>query len=70
MSHDIEVTSGGVEDLRQLFHEDRRLYARVTAKIRTLADAPDQGKPLRQSLKGMRSLRVGDRRIVYRVDEI
>ena len=45
------------------------IYDRVTAKIRALADNPDHGKPLRRGLKGKRSLRVGDRRIIYSQDD-
>jgi mRNA-degrading endonuclease RelE of RelBE toxin-antitoxin system len=34
--------------------------------LRKLRDRPDAGKPLERVLKGCRSLRVGDGRIVYR----
>ncbi len=42
-----------------------------TAIERKLTSRPEIfGKPLRQSLSGCRSLRVGDYRIVFRIDEM
>jgi mRNA interferase RelE/StbE len=46
---------------------DPQVQRRVRAAVRALADEPLRGKPLQLSLKGLRSWRTGDYRIVYRV---
>jgi len=55
------------EDLAKLSREVRvRLLEMINHKI---AVSPDIfGKPLRLSLRGYRSLRVGDYRIIYRIE--
>lgn len=42
---------------------------RVDSAIRRLGDDPRQGKPLRGELSGKWSLRVGDYRVIYVVNE-
>lgn len=42
---------------------------RVRAALDTLARDPERGKPLQLTLKGLRSWRTGDFRLVYRVVE-
>ncbi len=48
----------------------RTMLSRVRAAIeqRLMVDPVSYGKPLRGSLRGHRRLRVGDWRIVYRID--
>lgn len=41
---------------------------RKAIETRLLPDPVMAGKPLRQSLKGHRKMRVGDYRVIYRVD--
>jgi mRNA-degrading endonuclease RelE of RelBE toxin-antitoxin system len=41
----------------------------VRAAIQTLVEDPERGKPLQLTLKGLRSWRTGDYRIIYRVVE-
>jgi len=45
------------------------LKRRIDSEIRRLQENPYFGKPLHGDLKGKRSLRIGDCRIVYRIDE-
>jgi len=52
--------------IRKLDPEIRR---RVRAALSTLAEEPERGKPLQLTLKGLRSWRTGDYRIIYRVIE-
>lgn len=52
--------------VRQIRKLDPQVRRRVRAAIETLAEEPTRGKPLQLSLKGLRSLRTGDYRIVYR----
>ena len=42
---------------------------RIFAALRTLREDPERGKPLQLTLKGLRSWRTGDYRIVYRLIE-
>ena len=42
---------------------------RILAALRTLREDPERGKPLQLTLKGLRSWRTGDYRIVYRLIE-
>ncbi len=55
------------EDLPRLDESNRQ---RIIKEIGTkLSVAPNQfGRPLREALKGYRRLRVGDYRVIYRVD--
>jgi mRNA interferase RelE/StbE len=46
---------------------DPQVQRRVRAAILALADSPHRGKPLQLTLRGLRSWRTGDYRIVYRV---
>lgn len=53
---------------KRLYRADRRLFDRVDGSLGRLLDQPDLGKPLVGPLEGHRSLRVGQLRIIYRVD--
>ena len=66
MAWTIRFTSSAARALRKLDPEIRR---RVRAALATLREEPERGKPLQLTLKGLRSWRTGDFRIVYRVDE-
>ena len=48
---------------------DPAVRRRLLAALRKLREDPERGKPLLLTLKGLRSLRTGDYRIVYRVIE-
>lgn len=54
------------EDIPKLSSEDRkRVKKSIENKLQTFPDV--FGKPLRRSLKGHRRLRVGDFRVVYKI---
>jgi len=55
------------EDIHKLPKTARKLIKRAIEE-RLALDPVGLGKPLRYSLKGHRRLRVGDYRIVYRID--
>ena len=55
------------EDLPQLSSEWRKKIKRAIEEKLT-AHPEVYGKPLRQSLKGYRKLRVGDYRIIFRIE--
>ena len=48
---------------------DPAVRRRMLAALRKLRADPERGKPLQLALKGLRSWRAGDYRIVYRVIE-
>ena len=48
---------------------DPAVRRRLLAALQKLRGDPERGKPLLLALKGLRSLRTGDYRIVYRVIE-
>lgn len=68
MTYSIEVSQEADSDFGYLLRADRRLAARILAKVESLADSPREGKPLVGNHKGEFSLRVGDYRIVYELD--
>ncbi len=55
--------------VRQIRKLDRSVCARVERACRELAESPERGKPLQLTLRGLRSWRTGDFRIIYRVSE-
>ncbi len=66
MAWTIRFTPSAARALRKLDPELRR---RVRTALVTLREEPERGKPLQLTLKGLRSWRTGDFRIVYRIDE-
>lgn len=54
---------------RQIRKLDRQIRERVQHACAELAENPERGKPLQMSLRGLRSWRTGDFRIIYRVVE-
>ncbi len=64
MKYHIFVTKEFESEFKKL---DKNLRERVISKIRELEYNPELGKPLRYSLKGLRSLRVGKYRIIYKL---
>ena len=48
---------------------DPAVRRRLLAALQKLREDPERGKPLLLTLKGLRSLRTGDYRIVYRIIE-
>ncbi len=66
MAWTLVYTSSAARAIRKL---DPGVRRRVFAALLTLQAEPDRGGPLQLSLKGLRSWRTGDYRIVYRVVE-
>lgn len=48
---------------------DAKLKERITAALEYIGSQPLEGKPLQGELKGTRSFRAGDYRIVYSFDK-
>lgn len=64
----VRLSNQASKDLEKLARSDRQLFERVDAALTRLGEEPTVGKPLQGPLAGLRSLRVGDLRIVYRHD--
>ena len=64
MAWTIRYAANAVQSLRKL---DPQIQRRVKNAIDELAREPERGKPLQLTLKGLRSWRTGDYRIVYRI---
>lgn len=62
----IRYSETAARSIRKLDPQVRR---RVRAALETLSHDPLRGKPLQMDLKGLRSWRTGDYRLVYRVLE-
>ena len=62
---DVRVSRQAAKDPERL---QKPYLAAAAALLRTLGPAPLAGKPLAGDLTGLRSLRVGVHRIVYRFD--
>ncbi len=54
---------------RAIHRLDPQIRVRVRAAIEVLMEDPLRGKPLQLTLRGLRSWRTGDWRIVYRILE-
>jgi len=55
-------------DIDRLYNSDRKLFARIMNKIKSLEKHPREGKLLLGNHAGEFSLRVGNYRIVYEPD--
>ena len=64
MTWTILYAASAARSIRKLDPAARR---RVRLAVEALAEAPDRGKPLHLTLKGLRSWRAGDLRIIYRI---
>jgi mRNA interferase RelE/StbE len=62
----IELSSQAEKQLRKL-KPNRELYHRLQAALDEIASEPDLGKLLGGGFQGVRSLRIGDWRILYEV---
>ena len=60
----LRVPDSVAELLRDMHPESKR---RIRASLQIISGNPDEGKALRDELAGLRSMRVGRFRIVYRV---
>ena len=64
----IVLTKEAEKEYAYLYKADRALFKRIRAALHYIAKDPAQGKPLKFSLKGQRSYRVGMYRIIYTIE--
>lgn len=67
MAWTVRYSASAARAIRKL---DPPLQLRIRAAVEALAEDPDRGKPLQLGLKGLRSWRTGDYRIVYRATAV
>lgn len=60
----LRYAASAARALRKL---DPQVQRRLKAALEELANDPERGKPLQLTLRGLRSWRTGDYRIVYRI---
>ena len=65
----LEFSSKALDFYNKLHFYDRNVFLRIDAALESLKTNPFKGKPLKLSLKGNYSLRVGVYRIVYLVNK-
>jgi mRNA interferase RelE/StbE len=66
VSWTVRYTKSAAKAIRTL---DPQVQSKVSAAIKTLIEDPTRGKPLQLTLRGLRSWRTGDWRIVYRATQ-
>ena len=66
MTWTLVYTTSAARAIKRL---DPAIRRRLLAALGKLREDPERGKPLQLTLKGLRSWRAGDYRIVYRVAE-
>jgi len=66
VKYSLKVTRTFEKDFREF---DNQLKRRIDSAIRNLQTNPRLGKPLKGELSGKWSLRIGDYRIIYIIDE-
>ena len=70
MIYGIELAGEAESDLEKVLKSDRKLFNRILKRIETLSESPEEGKPLVGNHKGEFSLRVGNYRIVYEIENV
>ena len=65
----VKATKEFEKSFRDITKKDKQLRERIIKSIEKLKDNPYSGKPLSYDLTGLRSLRVGKYRVIYKIDE-
>lgn len=68
MLYRVVLTRQAEKDYTYLYRANRVVFMHIRAALHALAEDPCQGKPLRLSLKGCWSYRVGVYRIIYTIE--
>ncbi|MCK4462893.1 MAG: type II toxin-antitoxin system RelE/ParE family toxin, partial [Candidatus Omnitrophica bacterium] len=63
----IEFTKKAEKEYAYLYRTNKSIFKRVRNALKFLAENPTQGKPLKFTLKGKWSYRVGSYRIIYSI---
>ncbi|MCL4412855.1 MAG: type II toxin-antitoxin system RelE/ParE family toxin [Candidatus Thermoplasmatota archaeon] len=64
MSYEVVLTAEAEEFLKK---HDISVRRRIENKLLMLEKNPELGKPLAAILRGLRSLRIGDHRVIYHI---
>ena len=63
----IAFTKAAQKEYAYLYETNASIFKRIKAAIKSLSENPTQGKPLKLTLKGKWSYRVGIYRIIYSI---
>lgn len=63
------LTSAAKKEYKHLHKTNKSVFKRIRNVLLSLAEDPTQGKPLKMSLKGKWSYRVGVYRIIYSIEK-
>lgn len=64
----IVLTKQAEKEYIHLFNTNQPIFKRIRVALHSIAEDPHQGKPLKLSLKGKWSYRVGMYRIIYTIE--
>ena len=64
----IVLTRTAEKEYRYLYTHNNAIFTRIRKALRSIAEDPHQGKPLKLKLKDKWSYRVGVYRIIYSMD--
>jgi mRNA interferase RelE/StbE len=67
--YSIEYIDSVRDDLKKISKPDKDII-RKTIEKKLIPNPLDFGKPLQYSKKGLRSLRVGDYRVIFKIEDI
>jgi mRNA interferase RelE/StbE len=65
----LDLSAKALDFYNKLHSHDRSNFSRIDAALDSLKINPFRGKPLKHSLKGSFSLRVGMYRIIYTIEQ-
>ncbi|MFI5361183.1 MAG: type II toxin-antitoxin system RelE/ParE family toxin [Elusimicrobiota bacterium] len=68
-SHSLRLSRTAQAVYLLLFERDRKLFDRMRAALEEISQNPRSGKPLKGAFAGQWSFRVGQYRIIYRIEE-
>jgi mRNA interferase RelE/StbE len=68
MNYRIEFTAGAENQYIKIFNTNKKLSSRIQNSLQNISSNPYSGKRLVGELKGKFSYRVGNYRIIYRID--
>jgi YafQ family addiction module toxin component len=69
MPYDIQLSDSLQKKIKKLHRKDPQYYEAVVNKILQIAENPQLGKPLRNTLRGKRRSHVGPFVLIYEIDE-
>ena len=67
MNYSVDLSDSAIDEIRPL---PANLKRRIANALDRIGENPRLGKPLKWELNGLWSLRIGDYRIIYEIDDV